>query len=171
MREQHALVAHLTPILAGPSTGGVLWVHMEEFRSKSEALQYLECGVERGQYQACGNLKLTEQMDFRGRTYRPYCREKSLGVHDTYRAVASTYCPEGCHFFLSREQFAVQQQQVARQQAMANARTSALHGIGAVLLAPFRYFQKLPGESCSPSSSSCSSWHCSRSSRTPSSKS
>ena len=27
---------------------------------------------------------------------------------------------------------------------MANARTSALHGIGAVLLAPFRYFQKLP---------------------------
>jgi hypothetical protein len=79
MREQYALVAHLTPILAAPSTGGVLWVHMEEFRSKSEALQYLECGVERGQYQACGNLKLTEQMDFRGRTYLHTVGRRALG--------------------------------------------------------------------------------------------
>jgi hypothetical protein len=41
---------------------------MEEFRSKSEALQYLEFGIERGQYQDCGNLKLTENLDIRGRT-------------------------------------------------------------------------------------------------------
>ena len=62
---------------------------MEEFLSKSEALQHLEFGIERGQHQASANLKLSEQLDFRGRTYHPNCREKSLGVNDAYRTVAT----------------------------------------------------------------------------------
>ena len=55
-----------------------------------DLLVFLRFAVERGgQDQTCGNLKCTEQMDFRGRTYR---------------AVATRHCPVGCHFFLSKEQ-------------------------------------------------------------------
>lgn len=117
---------------------------MEEFRSKAEALQHLDFGIERGQYQNCGNLKLTEQLDFRGRTFRPYCRQHSLGVNDAYRAVASTYCPQDCHFFVSREEFQAQQEQVAHQQAVTKAKQSIVGGLAKAVQWPFNYFAKLP---------------------------
>jgi hypothetical protein len=118
---------------------------MEEFGSKSEALRYLEFGIEHGQYQSCGNLTLTEQLDMiHGRSYRPSCREKSLGVNDAYRAATSTYCPTDCLFFVTKEEHAANQKLVARQQSIIQSRRSVRNAVGAALLAPLRYFQKLP---------------------------
>jgi hypothetical protein len=117
---------------------------VEQFRSKSEAMQYLEFGIERGQYQDCGNLSLTDQLDFRGRSFRPYCREKSLGVNDTYRAVTSTYCPEDCHFFVPKVVYQVEQEEAVRKQEREKKTRTFLKGIATTLAAPFRYFKTLP---------------------------
>ena len=55
---------------------------MEQFRSQSEALVYLEDGKQRGQYADCGNLKLTDMLIVgRGRLFSPYCKKHSLVEH------------------------------------------------------------------------------------------
>jgi hypothetical protein len=69
---------------------------MESFRSKAEALQYIEAGKEGGRYLNCGNLLLADELDLRrGTIYHPGCRENSLGVSGGYDVARTTYCPEG----------------------------------------------------------------------------
>jgi len=118
---------------------------MEAFHSKSEALGYIEFGIERGQYQNCGKLTVVDSLNMRyGRRHHPCCTAHSLGKNDSYRAVASTYCPEGCHFFVPKEEFLVEQKRLTRWRSAKQACKTTVKMVGTVILAPFRYFQKLP---------------------------
>lgn len=119
---------------------------MEAFRSKSEALAYIDSGIVRGQYEDCGKLKVTDSLNMLyGRRHHPYCMAHSLGEREQgYREVPVTYCPPGCHFFIQRVVFEAEQEQRARREGRQRKVNAVAKWLAAAVSAPFRYFKGLP---------------------------
>jgi hypothetical protein len=118
---------------------------MEKFRSQSEALQHITFGIERGQYENCGNLKVTDTLNMMtGRMFLPHCDAHSLGEKEqNFSRDRTSYCPENCHFFVSKEEAEKDKRTLERKEAIAIVTTKTRRNLVRFLSAPFTYFAKL----------------------------
>jgi hypothetical protein len=127
---------------------------MEQFRSQAKAVKYLEDGKQSGQYQDCGNLKLTEVLIMgTGRLFSPYCHKHSLVVDDApgYRAArprgleTMSSCPEDCAFFIDTRTHATVEAVTVAAQLGQNWYKRHLELTKSMIRWPFDYFLKLSG--------------------------
>jgi hypothetical protein len=124
----------------------ILICAVEAFKSKSEALHHIEFGIERGQYQNCGNLRVIDTLNMLyGRRHHPYCNAHSLGENREYSNEGTTYCPEGCHFFVDKATSEKHMQREQFERTAVKVGKTTFNTIIGILRIPFDYFVKLSG--------------------------
>jgi hypothetical protein len=117
----------------------------EAFRSKSEALDYIEGGTARSQFQNCGNLIVIDSLSMvGGRKYHPYCKAHSLGEAEIEYRTMRSYCPDGCRFFIENKQAEKQESRAKTKKAFSTALKHTGKTTAKVLAAPFVFFRSLP---------------------------
>jgi hypothetical protein len=117
----------------------------EAFRSKSEALDYIDFGIERGQFQPCGNLVVIDSLNIlSGRQHHPHCRANSLREHEVSYRRTESHCPDGCRFFVPKQVAEREDAKQRNRQKLKRLGATVWHGITRAVAAPFVYFRSLP---------------------------
>jgi hypothetical protein len=118
---------------------------MQGYDTPHDVIEALDRGVASGQFKNCAHLKYTlgpgpyAVIQF----YYPVCAKDCFAPIDAF-GQGELRCPENCRLHVNRDIYIGVQNSLLQLEKEAERRKRFWHGVGAVLVWPFTYFQKLP---------------------------